>query len=86
MPDYIYDRLKVPSLDKIEFKKLRQLYSYKDTTENGGLSLESLNHLQLQVDHLEGTNFVQVCAGLDWSENNSFTYNQFFCRLCFRCL
>jgi hypothetical protein len=64
----MYDNLKVPSLEKLKFKNLTQYFSYNDDQlgkgfepiEKGFNNFADLKYLQMQVDHLEGTNFVQV--------------------------
>jgi Zn-dependent M16 (insulinase) family peptidase len=79
VPDHIYEQLVVPSLDKIDFKKIKQFYSYDNTESIAGDHIEphfdpidndfagfgNLKHLQMQVDHLDATNFVQLCALID---------------------
>jgi Zn-dependent M16 (insulinase) family peptidase len=62
----------VPSLDKIEFKKIRQFYSYSTESSclgpNDGdqlVNFADLSHLQMQIDHIDATNFVQLCAIID---------------------
>ncbi len=65
----MYDNIKVPSLERVKFKNLTQFFSYKEDqlgagfepVEKGFNNFSNLKHLQMQVDHLEGTNFVQVC-------------------------
>ena len=65
IPDSVYDSLKVPSLDNFKTRNIKQFYSYKSNSDfrpirNGFSDFEKLRHLEMQVDHLEGTNFVQV--------------------------
>ena len=68
MSDAIFNRLKVPSLENIEFRKIKQFYTYDKSSEEalfepikvGFGNFRDLKHLQMQVDHLENTKFVQV--------------------------
>ena len=68
VPNYIYKRLKIPSLESVEFKKIKQFHTYKENQQEkdfapvkvGFDGLKNLKHLQMQVDHLESTKFVQV--------------------------
>jgi hypothetical protein len=69
VPDAIFNRLKVPSLENVEFRKIKQFFTYEKISEEtlfepikmGFENLKNLKHLQMQVDHLENTKFVQVC-------------------------
>lgn len=93
VPDYVYNRLRVPSLEKVEYKKLKQFFSYNNNNiesnmnpiKNGFSDFKNLKHLQLQVDHLEGTNFVQCSMIIDTShiEINLKPYLQLFIALLF---
>ena len=63
LPDDFYDSLQVPSLENIQFKQLKQFYSYKQNDsfepfQKCFKNFQLLKHLQMQVDHLEATNFV----------------------------
>ena len=66
LPDDFYDSLQVPSLENIKYKQLKQFFSYKPQNENFEpfqkcfKNFDNLKNLQIQVDHLEATNFVQV--------------------------
>jgi hypothetical protein len=70
VPNYIYKRLKIPSLESVEFKNIKQFHTYKENQQEkdfapvkaGFDGLKNLKHLQMQVDHLESTKFVQVYA------------------------
>ena len=67
MPDEIYDRLQVPSLENLELRNIKQFFSGA-SHHNGDFEpfkrslndFQQLNHLQVQVDHLKDTNFIQV--------------------------
>jgi hypothetical protein len=67
MPDEIYGRLQVPSLENLELRSIKQFFS-DPHNQNADFEpfVRSLNdfrqlkHLQLQVDHLKDTNFIQV--------------------------
>ena len=68
VPDVIFNRLKVPSLENVEFRKIKQHFTYDKNLEgisfepikSGFQNFKNLKHLQMQVDHLENTKFVQV--------------------------
>jgi hypothetical protein len=67
MPDEIYDRLQVPSLENLELRNIKQFFSgtshhYADFEpfKRSLNDFKQLNHLQVQVDHLKDTNFIQV--------------------------
>lgn len=34
VPDYVYDKLKIPSLEKVEFRNLKQFFSYENSNES----------------------------------------------------
>jgi len=71
VPDSVYESLQVPSLENVKMKQIKQFHTY----DNGEIqfepikthfkNLDSVKHLQLQVDHLEGTNFVQATLLID---------------------
>jgi Zn-dependent M16 (insulinase) family peptidase len=72
VPDVVLKRLKVPSLENIEFRKIEQFFTYNNNIAAGFApvavgfdSFGSLKHLQMQVDHLENTKFVQVYMFID---------------------
>ena len=68
VPDIVLKRLKVPSLENVEFRKIKQFFTYENVAgetdfkpiSDGFQSFKNLKHLQMQVDHLENTKFVQV--------------------------
>lgn len=65
VPDEFYDSIEVPLPDKINFKQMRQFFSYNQNPKFEPFqkcfnNFKSLKHLQMHVDHLEATNFVQV--------------------------
>lgn len=68
VPDNVFQQLTVPSLENVRLKNLYQFFSSNAQSNRVDLDefnkyfnrLESLKHLQLQVDHLEGTNFVHA--------------------------
>ncbi len=74
MPNSVYESLQVPSLAKVELRKISQFFTY-ELTRSADLqslqvepaSFERLNHLQMQLDHLEGTEFVQTTLLVDTS-------------------
>ena len=76
MPDSVYKSLVVPSLANVELKKIKQFYSYDESIGSNEFepvksefkNFETLKHLQMQVDHLEGTNFVQVTLLIDTNQ------------------
>ncbi len=74
MPNSVYESLQVPSLAKVELRKISQFFTYEPTRSADLQSLqvepasfERLNHLQMQLDHLEGTEFVQTTLLVDTS-------------------
>lgn len=76
MPDSIYESLQVPSLENVKMKQIKQFFSYSNAYEFVAISnhfnnLNSLKHLQLQVDHLDGTNFIQTAIMIDTTELDS---------------
>lgn len=62
MPDEVYDKLIVPSLDNLKLKEIKQYNSYSENNEEVKhlIDFNNLNHLQLQIDDLKNTSFVQV--------------------------
>jgi len=67
MPDEIYDRLQVPSLENLEMRNIKQFFSDKnhqiadfEPFKRSLNDFQQLRHLQVQVDHLKDTNFIQV--------------------------
>lgn len=66
VPDAIYDSLTVPSLKSVEMRKIKQFYSYKESSNSGAEAiegsvetyvkgqLENVKHMQMQIDHLDG--------------------------------
>ena len=93
MPDSVYKSLVVPSLANVELKKIKQFYSYDESivanefepVKSEFKNLETLKHLQMQVDHLEGTNFVQVTLLIDTNQlsKESKIYLELFTNLLF---
>ncbi len=75
----MYESLQVPSLDNINMKQIQQFYTYSsdhvnaqsEPIKNHFDTFNKLKHLQLQVDHLDGTNFVQVTLLIDTIELDS---------------
>ena len=63
MPDEVYEKLVVPSLDNLKLREIKQYNCYCEDHKEEIKSLidfNSLDHLQLQVDDLKNTSFVQV--------------------------
>ena len=74
VPDEVFDKLTVPSLENVKLKELKQFFTYTASNDDNHHllsahfnNLESLKHLQLQVDHLTGTNFVYAHMIIDTS-------------------
>jgi hypothetical protein len=64
VPSEVYERLLVPSLAKLKFRHVEQndtsLPNRINASNREIKKLENLRHLQLQVDHVDDTDFVQV--------------------------
>jgi len=67
MPDEIFDRLQVPSLENLELRNMKQFFSGTnhqnaefEPFKRSLNDFQQLNHLHVQVDHLKDTNFIQV--------------------------
>ena len=62
VPDSVYDSIKVPSLENVDMRMVKQFYTHCEPKCN---EFECLDHLQMQIDHLDGTNFVQITLLVD---------------------
>ena len=63
----VYKKIKVPSLEKVKLRNLQQFFTYDSkkgeslpAIQKGFNGFANIQHLQMQVDHLEGTQFAQV--------------------------
>jgi hypothetical protein len=68
VPDEVYDKLIVPSLDNLKLREIKQYSSYcEDHREKMKrlIDFSNLEHIQLQVDDLKNTSFVQVEKSLE---------------------
>jgi hypothetical protein len=68
VPDEVYDKLIVPSLDNLKLREIKQYNSYcEDHREKMKrlIDFSNLEHIQLQVDDLKNTSFVQVEKSLE---------------------
>jgi hypothetical protein len=39
VPDYVYEKLKIPSLEKVEFRNLKQFFTYENVSDSKMYSL-----------------------------------------------
>lgn len=75
VPDEVFERLKVPSLDGIKFKQVTQFSSFLSQDPSASFApvgkgfnnFADMKHLPLHIDNLDGTNFVQAFMILDTS-------------------
>ena len=69
----MYERLTVPALDDVKIRAVKQfelatIDQEKLNEIKSKIDCENLKHLQIQIDHIEKTEFVQVILKF-WKKN-----------------